>query len=67
MCDFIQEGLNEKMLDKDKKEVEEAVADDSDFVEDEDDRPSRNGGRRRRIGEEDREGGRGRRPFARKK
>ena len=66
MCDYIQEGLNERLLDKDKKEEEE-VADDSSFAEVEDDRPARNGGRRRRIGEEDRDGGRSKRPFARRK
>ena len=65
MCDYIQEGLNERLLDKDKKEEEE-VADDSSFAEVEDDRPARNGGRRRRIGEEDRDG-RSKRPFARRK
>jgi small subunit ribosomal protein S2 len=71
MCDFIQEGLNERMLDKDKK-----VEDDDDAFEEkeerrmdvEDDRPR--SGRRRRIGEgedEKRENRPPRRPMNKRK
>jgi len=73
MCDFIQEGLNEKKLNKDKKEDRE----DDSFEEErerrrvdvDDDRPSRAGGRRRRIGEENNEKGELRRrpPMQRRK
>ena len=67
MCDFIQEGLNEKMLDKDKKEEEDIVADEERGNEVEEEKPIRIGGRRRRIGDEDREEGRPRRPVTRRK
>jgi small subunit ribosomal protein S2 len=67
MCDFIQEGLNERMLDKDKKEeVEDTDIDEDESVDIDEDRPARSG-RRRRIGEEDRGNDRSRRPFARRK
>ena len=74
MCDFIQEGLNEKMLNKDKKEEkeEDSFEEDRDRkrrLEMDDDRPSRAGGRRRRIGEENNEKGELRRrpPMQRRK
>jgi len=72
MCDFIQEGLNEKVLDRDKKEEEEETFEEEKErrrVDTEDDRPSRSGGRRRRIGEgeEERGDGRSRRPVGRRK
>jgi len=55
MCDAIQEGLNEQVLDKDRRleeENEEAEERKMKSVEEEDDRPVRGSdGRRRRIGE----------------
>ena len=55
MCDAIQEGLNEQVLDKDKRleeELDEAEERESKRFEDDDDRPARGSdGRRRRIGE----------------
>ena len=70
MCDAIQEGLNEKALDKDKRledEVDEASENEARKLDDDDDnKPSRNSeGRRKRIGESD--GEEGRRRIARKK
>jgi len=69
MCDAIQEGLNEKMLDKDKKEEEESVSTNEDgIIEVEDDSPAKIGGRRRRIGDDEEKGeGRSRRPVSRRK
>ena len=72
MCDFIQEGLNEKLLDKDKKEEEEEIAEEKEErkIDIEEERPARTGGRRRRIGEgeeEKRGEGRSRRPFFKRK
>ncbi len=70
MCDAIQEGLNEKALDKDKRledEVDEALENEARNLDDDDDnKSSRNSeGRRRRIGESN--GEEGRRRIARKK
>jgi small subunit ribosomal protein S2 len=71
MCDFIREGLNEQILDKDKKVEEEDTFDDEKEknIDAEDDRSLRTGGRRRRIGEEDNEKGelRRRSPMQRRK
>jgi small subunit ribosomal protein S2 len=73
MCDYIQEGLNEKVLDKDKKAEEEESFEEEDRdrrkADVEDDRPSRVGGRRRRIGDENSEKGELRRrpPMQRRK
>jgi len=65
MCDAIQEGLNEQVLDKDRRleeENEEAEERKMKSVEEEDDRPVRGSdGRRRRIGENAGEDGRPRR------
>jgi hypothetical protein len=63
MCDAIGEGLNERALDKDKRledEVDDVLDNDAkNTVDDEDNKPSRNSeGRRRRIGETDRDEGR---------
>jgi hypothetical protein len=63
MCDAIGEGLNERALDKDKRledEVDEVLDDDTKNVaDDENNKPSRNSdGRRRRIGDTDRDEGR---------
>ena len=69
MCDAIQEGLNEKALDKDKQledEVDEVSDNETRDSDDDDNKPSRNNeGRRRRIGEND--GEEGRRRVVRKK
>jgi len=56
MCDAIQEGLNEQVLDKDKRleeDIEEAEERDmKKFEEDDDNKPIRGSdGRRKRIGE----------------
>jgi len=65
MCDAIQEGLNEQVLDKDKRleeEIAEAEERESRKFEEEDDRPVRGiDGRRRRIGENTNDDGRQRR------
>lgn len=70
MCDAIQEGLNEKALDKDKRledEVDEVLENEDRDLDDDDNKPSRNSdGRRRRIGEND-GGDEGRRKVVRKK
>ena len=62
MCDAIQEGLNEQVLDKDKRleeEIAEAEERESRKFEEEDDRPVRGiDGRRRRIGENTNDDGR---------
>lgn len=69
MCDAIQEGLNEKALDKDKRledEVDDTLENEARNLDDGDDKPSRNSeGRRKRIGES--EGEESRRRIARKK
>ena len=72
MCNAIQEGINERALDKDK--MEEDIDDDFDNEEndqnEDDDKPTRRGdGRRRRIGDNNNnEGGEeGRRRIVRKK
>ena len=59
MCEAIREGLNERMLNKDKKEeVEETFEEeDRNHFDAEDDR-QRSGSRRRRIGEEEKDMGR---------
>ncbi len=55
MCDAIQEGLNEKALDKDKRleeEIDEMDEHEMRDLDDDDDKPARgNDGRRKRIGE----------------
>ena len=55
MCDAIQEGLNEIVLDKDKRieeEVDDIEDDEMKRFRDNDDKPARNSdGRRRRIGD----------------
>jgi small subunit ribosomal protein S2 len=65
MCDAIQEGLNEQVLDKDKRleeEIAEAEERESRKFEEEEDRPVRGiDGRRRRIGENTNDDGRQRR------
>jgi len=65
MCDAIQEGLNEQVLDKDKRleeDIEEAEERETKKFEEDDDRPARGiDGRRRRIGETAGEDGRPRR------
>ena len=69
MCDAIQAGLNEKILDKDKQEEDEDEILDDDANEmygDQNNKPTRNSeGRRKRIGEND--GDEGRRRVVRKK
>jgi len=59
MCEAIREGLNERMLNKDKKEEVEETFEDEDrkHFDAEDDR-QRSGSRRRRIGEEEKDMGR---------
>jgi small subunit ribosomal protein S2 len=55
MCDAIQEGISERVLDKDKRleeEIEEAEEREEKKFEDDDDKPVRDSdGRRRRIGD----------------
>ncbi|NLJ82613.1 MAG: 30S ribosomal protein S2 [Bacteroidales bacterium] len=50
MCDAVQEGLNERVLDKDKIEEELAEEEETIIREEEEERPQRSG-RRRRMGE----------------
>lgn len=51
MCDAIQEGLNERALDKDKKEEEEEEMTDAAEAEETEKESAPRNGRRRRIGE----------------
>jgi len=70
MCDAIQEGLNEQVLDKDKRleeDIEEAEEKEAKKFDDDDDKPVRGSdGRRRRIGDNMGDDGRPRRTFRKK-